>query len=162
MYLNGQKKLAITLELWYILPPLSLQKIQGTMDQRPTIGVVHQSGQILVRICKDIVQFSQRLLDALGNQRRWDAAAIERKLDQMSTMIKRYHECFQGKWFSRFVTMGQRGPVEMITTCKLRAVSDGGCKVTCLKEPLMVNSYCCSRQASMNALIHMVDHANKS
>ncbi len=38
------------------------------------------------------MQFCQRLLDALGNQGRWDATAIEHELNQMSTMTKGYHE----------------------------------------------------------------------
>ncbi len=51
------------------------------MDCCPTIAIVHGSGQILDRICEDILQFLQRLLDALGNQRRWDMAAIKYELD---------------------------------------------------------------------------------
>ena len=132
------------------------------MIQCPKIAVVHGSGQILDCICKDIVQFSQRLLDALGNQRRWDMATIEDKLDQMSTMIMRYHACFQSNWFSGFVRKGQRGQVEMITTHEVRAVSDRGCDVKCLKEPLMFNSHCHLSHVSVNDLVHVVDHANKS
>jgi hypothetical protein len=75
------------------------------MDQHPTVGVVCGSGLILDRICKDIVQFFQRLLDELGNQRQCDAAAIECKLNQMAIMIMRYHSHFQGNWFSGFVRM---------------------------------------------------------
>jgi hypothetical protein len=142
--------------------PCPCKKIQGTMIQCPKIAVVHGSGQILDCICKDIVQFSQRLLDALGNQRRWDMATIKDKLDQMSTMIMRYHACFQSNWFSGFVRKGQRGQVEMITTHEVRAVSDRGCDVNCLKEPLTCNSCRCMLQASMNALIHVVDHTNES
>ncbi len=52
--------------------------------------------------------------------------------------------------------------MEMITTCNVCTVSDGGCDVKFLKEPLTFNSGCCSSQASMNALIHMMEHANKS
>ncbi len=148
----------------YILPPLSVQRLQVTMDQCPTFVVVHGNGQILNRICKDIVQFSQRLLDALGNQGRWDVAAIKRELNQMSTMIMEYHEHFQGNWCSGFVRMGQGGPVEMIITRKVRAVSVGvgGHDVNCLTELLTFNSPRCLSRASMNALIHVVDHANKS
>jgi hypothetical protein len=58
--------------------------------------------------------------------------------------------------------MGQGGPVEMITTCNLCAVSDRGCDVKCSKDLLMFNSHRCSMQVGMNALIHVVDHANKS
>jgi hypothetical protein len=132
------------------------------MDRCPTVGVVRVSGQVLDRIHKDIVQFSQRLLGVLGNQRRWDTLAIERELDQMVTMITRYHSCFQGIWFSGFVRMWQGGPVEMITTCNVHVVSDREHDVKCLKEPLMLNLCRCLSQASMNALIHVVDHASKS
>jgi hypothetical protein len=138
-----------------------MQSLQVTMDQRPRVVVVHGSGHILIRICKDIMQFSQRLLDALGAQGQWDATAIERKLNQMSTMIEGYHACFDGIWFSGFVRMGQEGPVEMITTCEVRAVSNGGCDVNCLTKLLMFNSRCLLLQASMEALVHVVDHANK-
>jgi hypothetical protein len=67
LYLNGQKQIGN--HRGVVDPLLSLQKIRGTMDRRPTIGVVHGSGQILDRICEDIVQFSQRLLSAPGKQR---------------------------------------------------------------------------------------------
>ena len=108
------------------------------------------------------MQFFQRLLDELGNQRQCDAAAIECKLNQMAIMIMRYHSHFQGNWFSGFVRMEQGGPVEMITTCKVRVVSDRGHDVKCSKELLTFNSRCHSLQASMNALMHVVDHASKS
>ena len=132
------------------------------MDLCPTIGVVHESGRILDKILKDIVQFSQRLLDALGNQRQWDAGTIKRKHGQMLTMIMRYHERSQGNLFSGFVRMGQGSPMEMITTCNVCVASDGGYDVKCSKEPLTFNSYCCLLQASMNTLIHVVVHTNKS
>ncbi len=132
------------------------------MDQCPSVGVVRGSGHILDRICEDIVQFSQRLLDALGNQRQWDTASIECKLNQMANMITRNHSHFQGSWFSGYVRMGQGGPVEMITTHNVRAVSDRGRDVKFSKEPLTFNSYCCLLQASMNTLIHVVVHTNKS
>jgi hypothetical protein len=64
-------------------------------------------------------------------------------------------------WFSGFVRMGKGGPVEMITTCKVHAVSDGGHDVNCLTKPPPFNSRPCSLQASMNALIQVVDHANE-
>jgi hypothetical protein len=57
--------------------------------------------------------------------------AIKSKLNQMVSMIKEYHEYFEGIWFSGFVRMGQGGPLEMITTCKVPAVSNGGCDVNC-------------------------------
>jgi hypothetical protein len=69
------------------------------------------------------MQSSQWLLDALGNQ-GWNAAAIEGQLELMSSMIKDHHEHFKGVWLSGFVRMGQGGPLEMITTCKVRAVSN--------------------------------------
>jgi hypothetical protein len=53
----------------------------------------------------------------------------------------------------------------MITTCNVHVVSDGGCDIKCSKfskEPLTFNSRHRSSQVSMNALIHVVDHANKS
>jgi hypothetical protein len=83
------------------------------------------------RVCKDIMQFSQQLLDALINQ-EWSAAAIDSQLNQMSSMIEEHHACFDGVWFSGFVRMGQGGPLEMITTCKVRTVSNGGRDSKCL------------------------------
>jgi hypothetical protein len=50
----------------------------------------------------------------------------------------------------------------MITTCKVHVVSDRGHDVKCSKELLTFNSRCHSLQASMNALMHVVDHASKS
>jgi hypothetical protein len=44
----------------------------------------------------------------------------------MSSMIKEHHVHFKGVWFSGFVRMGQRGPLQMITTCKVRRVSNQG------------------------------------
>jgi hypothetical protein len=55
-----------------------------------------------------------------------NAAAIEDQLKLMSLMIKEPHECFTGVWFSEFVRMGQGGPLEMVTTRKVRAVSNWG------------------------------------
>jgi hypothetical protein len=72
------------------------------------------------------MQFSQWLLDALGNQGEWNATAIKSKLNQMPSMIKEYHECFDGIWLNGLVRMGQGGPLEMITTHKLRVVKKGG------------------------------------
>jgi hypothetical protein len=64
----------------------------------------------------------QRLLDALGNQ-GWNTRAIKDVVDQMSNMIKEYHESFKGNcWFSGFVWVGQEGPLEMITTRAVHAV----------------------------------------
>jgi hypothetical protein len=77
------------------------------MDQCPRVVVVHGSGQILNRVCEDIMQFSQWLVDVLGNQGQWNAMAIKSKLNQMVSMIKEYHEYFDGIWFSGFVRMGQ-------------------------------------------------------
>jgi hypothetical protein len=45
------------------------------------------------------MEYSQWLLDALGNQ-GWNARAIEDVVDQMSDMTKDYHESFEGIWFS--------------------------------------------------------------
>ncbi len=71
------------------------------------------------------MQSSQPLLDALGSQ-GWNAAAIEGQLELISSMIEEHHERFTGVWFSGFVRMGQGGPLEMITTRKVRAVSNWG------------------------------------
>ncbi len=71
------------------------------------------------------MQSSQWLLDALGSQ-GWNAAAIEGQLELMSSMIEERHEHFKGIWFSGFFRMGQGGPLEMITTCKVHTVSNGG------------------------------------
>jgi hypothetical protein len=108
----------------YIHPPISVQSLQVIMDQRQRVVVVRGSGQILDRLCKDIMQSSQWLLDALGNQ-GWNAAAIEGQLKLMSSMIKEHHEHFKGIWFSGFSRMGQGGPLEMLTTCKVHTVSTG-------------------------------------
>ncbi len=107
------------------------------------------------------MQFSQRLLDALGDQGRQNVTAIESKLNQMLSMIEEYHECFDGIWFSGFVRMGQGGPLEMITTREIRVVSNGGRDVNCSTQPLTFNSRRCLLQASMEALVHVVDHPNK-
>jgi hypothetical protein len=69
------------------------------------------------------MQSSQWLLDALGSQ-GWNAVAIKGQLELMSSMIKEHHEPFTGVWFSGFVRMGQGGLLEMITTCKVRPVSN--------------------------------------
>jgi hypothetical protein len=70
-----------------------MQSLQVTMDQHQRVVVVHGSRQILNRFCNNIMQFSQPLLDALGNQ-GWNAAAIEGLLKLVSSMIKEHHECF--------------------------------------------------------------------
>jgi hypothetical protein len=95
------------------------------MDQRQQVMVVHGSRQILNRLHKDIMQSSQWLLDAFGSQ-GWNAVAIEGQLKLMSSMIEERHEHFKGVLFSGFVRMGQGGLLEMITTCKVHAVSNGG------------------------------------
>jgi hypothetical protein len=61
------------------------------MNQCQRVVVVHGSGQILNWLCKDIMQSSQWLLDALGSH-RWNAVAIEGQLKLMSSMIKERHE----------------------------------------------------------------------
>jgi hypothetical protein len=71
------------------------------------------------------MQYSQQLLDALSSQ-GWNTAAIEDQLKLMSSMIKGHHEHFTSIWFSGFVRMGQGGPLEMITTRKVRTVSNWG------------------------------------
>ncbi len=89
----------------YIHPPSSLQSLRVTMDQHQQVVVVYGVRKILNRLCKDIMQSSQRLLDALGSQ-GWHTAAIEGQLELMSSMIEECHECFKGIWFSGFVRMG--------------------------------------------------------
>jgi hypothetical protein len=92
--------------------------------------VVCGSGQTLNRVHKDIMQSSQRLLDALCNQ-GWNAVAIKGQLKLMSSMIKEHHEHFKGVWFSGFVRMGQGGQLEMISNYKVCAVSNGGVDSKC-------------------------------
>ncbi len=87
--------------------------------------VVHGSGQIPNGVRADIMQYSQRLLDALSSQ-GLNAAASEDQLKLMSSMIEGHHERFTGVGFSEFVRMGQGGPLEMITTREVRAVSNWG------------------------------------
>jgi hypothetical protein len=77
------------------------------------------------------MQSSQWLLDALGSQ-GWNAEAIKGQLNVMSSMIEEHHERFKGIWFSGFVRIGQGGPLEMITTPKVRAVSNAGGDSRCL------------------------------
>jgi hypothetical protein len=77
------------------------------------------------------MQLSQWLFDAPSNQ-GWNAAVIKGQLNQMLFMIEEHHSCFDGIWFSGFVKMGQEVPVEMITTCKVRTVSNRGCASKCL------------------------------
>jgi hypothetical protein len=95
------------------------------MFLRQSVVVVRGSGQILNRLCQDIMQSSQWLLDAPSNQ-GWNAAAIKGQLELMSSMIKEHHEHYKGIWFSGFVRMGRGGPLEMITTCKVCVVSNRG------------------------------------
>jgi hypothetical protein len=78
------------------------------------------------------MQYSQWLLDVLDNQGLWNAAANEGQLNQMSSIIKEHHACFDSIWFSGFVRMGQGGLLEMITTCKVHAVGNGGHDSNCL------------------------------
>ncbi len=79
----------------------------------------------------------------------------------MSSMIEEYHACFDGIWFSGFVRMEQGSPLDMITTRQVCTVSNGGRDSNCLTKLLMFNSHCHSLQASMEALLCVVDHANK-
>ncbi len=95
------------------------------MDRHQQLVVVHGSGRILNGVCADIMQYSQRLLDALSSK-GWNAAAIEDQLKLMSFMSEGHHEHFTGGWFSVFVRMGRGGPLEMITTRKVHALSNSG------------------------------------
>jgi hypothetical protein len=95
------------------------------MDWHQRLVVVHGSGKILNGVCADITQYSQRLVDVLSSQ-GWNAVAIEDQLKLMSSMIEGHYEHFTGVWFSGFFRMGQGGPLEMITTRKVRTVSNWG------------------------------------
>jgi hypothetical protein len=55
-----------------------------------------------------------------------ECRAIKGQLEIMSSMIKEHHEHFTGIWFSGFVRVGQGGPLEMITTREVHAVSSWG------------------------------------
>ncbi len=112
-------------DLWIHPSTLVPAKFTSTMDQHQQVVVVHGSRHILNRLREDIMQSSQGLLDALGSQ-GWNAAAIKGQLKIMSSMIVEHHEHFTGIWFSGFVRMGQGGPLEMITTLKVRTVSSWG------------------------------------
>jgi hypothetical protein len=114
--------MALTGELWIHPTILVHAEFVVHMDQCQRVVVVCGIGRILNSICKEIMEYSQRLLDALGNQ-GWKARAIKDVVDQMSNMIEDYHESFEGIWFSGFVRMGQEGPLEMITTCVVCVVS---------------------------------------
>jgi hypothetical protein len=97
--------MAIIRDLWIHPSTLVPKKITITMDRCQQLVVVHGSGQILNRVCVDIMQYSQRLFDALSSQ-GWNAAAIEDQLELMSSMIEGHHERFTGVWFSGFFRMG--------------------------------------------------------
>ena len=117
--------MAIIRDLWIHPSILVPTKFTSTMDWCQRLVVVHGSGQILNRVCADVMQYSQWLLDVLSSQ-GWNAAVIEDQLKLMSTMIEGHHERFTGVWFSGFVRMGRGGPLEMITTRKVHAVSSWG------------------------------------
>ncbi len=116
--------MALTGELWIHPTTLVHAEFVVHMDQCQRVVVDRGSGQILNSIHKEIMEYSQRLLDALGNQ-GWKARTIKDMVNQMSDMIKEYHESLEGIWFSGFVQVGQEGPLEMITTHAVRAVSYG-------------------------------------
>ncbi len=42
------------------------------------------------------MEYSRRLLNALGDQGQWNARAIKDRLDQVSDMIEEYRESFKG------------------------------------------------------------------
>jgi hypothetical protein len=118
------KKMALAGELWLHATTHIHAEFVVHMDQCQRVVVVHGSGRILNSIWEEIMEDSQRLLDALGNQ-GWNTRAIKDVVDQMSDMVEEYHESFKGIWFSGFVQVGQEGPLEMITTCAVRAVNYG-------------------------------------
>jgi hypothetical protein len=97
--------MAIIRDLWIHPSTLVPTKFTSTMDWHQQLVVVHGSRQILNRVCADIMQYSQRLLDVLSSQ-GWNTAAIEDQLILMSSMIEGHHEHFTGVWFSGFVRMG--------------------------------------------------------
>ncbi len=116
--------MALTGELW--LHPTTFVHAEFVIhiDQCQRVVVVRGSGRILNSIWEEILEYSQRLLDALGNQ-GWNAMAIKDVVNQISDMIEEYHESFESNWFSGFVRVGQEGPLEIITTRAVRAVSYG-------------------------------------
>ncbi len=116
--------MALTRELWIHPTTLVHAEFVVHMDQCQRVVVVRGSGQILNSIRKEIMEYSQRLLDMLGNQ-QWNARAIKDMVNQMSDMIEEYHESFKGIWFIGFVRVGREGPLEMFTTCGVHAVSYG-------------------------------------
>jgi hypothetical protein len=116
--------MALTGELWLHPTTHIHAEFVVHMDQRQRVVVVRGSGRILNSIREEFLEYSQRLLHMLGNQ-GWNTMAIKDVVNQMSDMIKEYHESFEGIWFSGFVRMGQEGPLEMITTGAVRTVSYG-------------------------------------
>jgi hypothetical protein len=78
--------MALTGELWIHPTTLVHAEFVVHMDQHQRVIVVRGSGRILNSIHKEIMEYSQRLLDALGNQ-GWNARAIKDMVDQMSDMI---------------------------------------------------------------------------
>jgi hypothetical protein len=131
-------------------------RVYLNMDQCQWVVIICGSGRILNSICKEIMEYSQRLLDALSNQ-GWNARSIMDVVNQKSKMIGEYRESFKGDWFSGFVRVGQGGPLEMITTCAVRAVSKGaGRNLNCATKLLTFYSCHCSLQASMEALVCVV------
>jgi hypothetical protein len=94
--------MALTGELWIHATTLVHAEFVVHMDQRQRVVVVGGSGQILNSIREEIMEYTQRLLDALGNQ-GWNARAIKDVVVQIYDMIKEYHESFKGIWFSGFV-----------------------------------------------------------
>ncbi len=87
--------MTLTGELWLHPTTLVHAEFVVHMDQCQRVVVVRGSGQILNSIWEEILEYSQRLLDALGNQ-GWSAMAIKDVVDQMSNMINQYHESFKG------------------------------------------------------------------
>ncbi len=116
--------MALTGDLWIHPSTLVHAEFVVHMDRHKRVVVVCGSGRILNSIREEIMEYSQRLLDSLGNQ-RWNARAIKDVVDQMSNMIEEYNESFKGIWFSGFVQVGREIPLEMITTRAVRRVSYG-------------------------------------
>ncbi len=80
--------MVLTGELWLHPTTLVHAEFVVLMNQGQRVVVVCGSGQILNSIWEEILEYSQRLLDALGNQ-GWNTMAIKNMVNQMSEMIEK-------------------------------------------------------------------------
>jgi hypothetical protein len=83
-----RRKMVLTGELWLHPTTLVHAEFVVLMNQGQRVVVVCGSGQILNSIWEEILEYSQRLLDALGNQ-GWNTMAIKNMVNQMSEMIEK-------------------------------------------------------------------------